>query len=99
MERTPFDMELKNAFLGFAALWTILILGLNVGCNRLEYSNDPSYALEFSSDTVLFDTVFTSIGSITLPLKVYNLNEQAVQIESIELMNGGGVTVSNQHRR
>ena len=89
MERTPFDMELKNAFLGFAALWTILILGLNVGCNRLEYSNDPSYALEFSSDTVLFDTVFTSIGSITLPLKVYNLNEQAVQIESIELMNGG----------
>jgi hypothetical protein len=41
--------------------------------------------LEFSRDTIFFDTIFTSIGSITKRLKVYNRNSSALRISSIEL--------------
>ena len=44
--------------------------------------------MEFSSDTILFDTVFTTIGSVTLPLKVFNPSSDAVRIDEI-LLEGG----------
>ncbi|RDV14443.1 hypothetical protein DXT99_15095 [Pontibacter diazotrophicus] len=48
-------------------------------------TTDPAAVLEFSADTVLFDTVFVSWGSITKRLKVYNRNEKAVRISEITL--------------
>ena len=36
--------------------------------------NDQSATLHFSNDTIAFDTVFASIGSITKTLTVYNRN-------------------------
>jgi hypothetical protein len=71
------------------AILLALCVGLGVGCQPKPFSENPDFTLEFSADTILFDTVFTSIGSITLPLKVYNWNEDAVLIESIELVGGG----------
>jgi hypothetical protein len=44
--------------------------------------------LDFSKDTVLFDTVFTTIGSTTKRLKIYNYNNQPINIEEVELMGG-----------
>ncbi|MHA6248528.1 hypothetical protein ACXYMU_11365 [Pontibacter sp. CAU 1760] len=48
-------------------------------------TTDPKAVLEFSADTVLFDTVFVSRGSITKRLKVYNRNEKAIRISEISL--------------
>lgn len=82
----------KNAGAGTTGILLLLVLFTVAGfygCRPTQFSENPSFELTFSSDTILFDTVFTSIGSITLPLKVYNLNEEAVQIESIQLMGGG----------
>lgn len=45
----------------------------------------PAAALEFSVDSVQFDTVFTQTGSVTKRLLVYNVNKQAVEIEEIRL--------------
>ncbi|XOV68468.1 MAG: right-handed parallel beta-helix repeat-containing protein [Fluviicola sp.] len=44
--------------------------------------------LDFSKDTVVFDTVFTTVGSTTKRLKVYNRSNQTVRIDEIELMGG-----------
>lgn len=44
--------------------------------------------LSFSRDTVLFDTVFTTIGSTTKNFKFYNNDNKAVIVEEIELMGG-----------
>lgn len=44
--------------------------------------------LSFSKDTVVFDTVFTTIGSTTQQFKFYNNDNRAVQVEQIELMGG-----------
>ena len=51
-------------------------------------STDPSHKLVFSTDTVLFDTVFTSLGSSTLHLKIYNPYRDDLVISEVRLMGG-----------
>ncbi len=48
----------------------------------------PGRALAFSTDTVFFDTVFPSVGSITQRLIVYNRNTSKVKVSSIRLAGG-----------
>ncbi|MEX1191763.1 MAG: right-handed parallel beta-helix repeat-containing protein [Brumimicrobium sp.] len=45
-------------------------------------------ALTFSLDTVVFDTVFTTVGSSTRKFKIYNPSNRPVQISSINLEGG-----------
>lgn len=61
---------------------------LLVNCRKENILTDSSAKLEFSVDTVLFDTVFTSIGSTTFLLKAYNTHDQTIQISSIRLDQG-----------
>lgn len=51
------------------------------------FSADPNLKIEFSNDTIRFDTVFTSFGSATKKLKVYNRNDNSFNIQSIKIMN------------
>ena len=44
--------------------------------------------LEFSTDTLVFDTVFTTVGSTTKALKIYNKDQKSLKIDAIELMGG-----------
>lgn len=68
----------------------MLLLLLVSSCLKEDpISSDPSLKLEFSNDTVLFDTVFTSLGSITKPLMVYNNSGKRVRIANISLSRGG----------
>ncbi|MDX1652793.1 MAG: choice-of-anchor Q domain-containing protein [Brumimicrobium sp.] len=45
-------------------------------------------ALSFSADTVVFDTVFTTVGSATKNFKIYNPSPRPVKISSIYLEGG-----------
>ncbi len=51
-------------------------------------STDPAYKLSFASDTVIFDTVFTTVGSTTRYLKVFNRNNNKIKISKIYLAGG-----------
>lgn len=53
-----------------------------------EFTTNSSAKLEFSSQEVLFDTIFTSIGSATKRIKIFNRNKKGVKISSIELAGG-----------
>ncbi|NWJ50654.1 MAG: hypothetical protein HXX14_07305 [Bacteroidetes bacterium] len=65
------------------------IAGLITCCNPSDkIDTNPALRLGFSNDTVLFDTVFTTLGSSTHVLKVYNRNSHRVQLSNIQL--GGG---------
>lgn len=44
--------------------------------------------MSFSKDTVVFDTVFTTIGSTTQQFKIYNKDSKTIRIDEIELMGG-----------
>lgn len=55
--------------------------------NDDNFSTSSNLRLSFSNDTVRFDTVFTTIGTATKRLKVYNRNSDALTISSVELMS------------
>lgn len=69
--------------------------------DEVSYSTDPSLQLSFSQDTVAFDTVFTTIGSSTKILKVFNPNKEALNIINLRLANaresGFRVNVDGHH--
>lgn len=66
----------------------VVFLLASFGCERDNFSSSPSLKLSFSADTVMFDTVFTKIGSSTRHVKVYNRSKHDVNISSIELAGG-----------
>lgn len=51
------------------------------------FDTDPSLKLIFSSDSISFDTVFTTVGSVTRQLKIYNPSNKSIKISSIKLSN------------
>ncbi|MVN78357.1 hypothetical protein GO988_18660 [Hymenobacter sp. HMF4947] len=57
------------------------------GCKPREEELQTSGALEFSTDTVKFDTVFTTLRTVTKRLWVYNRNPKAVNVDLISLDN------------
>lgn len=42
----------------------------------------------FSTDTLYFDTVFTSFGSVTKEFKIFNRNDRPIKLNNIRLENG-----------
>jgi len=61
-----------------------------VQCRKEKFITDTGAMLELSADTLLFDTVFTTIGSTTQVLKLYNRHNESIRISSIELQGGSG---------
>ena len=55
------------------AIITILSFCIFFSCTEDEVLNS-NVKLQFSSDTITFDTVFASVGSITKTLTIYNNN-------------------------
>ncbi len=74
----------------FAALLpVILLLTFVSSCHKDEkIDTSPDLRLSFSSDTVFFDTVFTTVGSATRVFMIYNPSQERVSISSIRLGRG-----------
>ena len=73
-------------FFAFTVLLGLFFWGTMSSCNKqilLSKSN-----LAFSTDTLVFDTVFTTIGSTTQSFKIYNPDQRSLKIEEVELMGG-----------
>lgn len=64
----------------------LLLAGSFVSCKKPFLLSKGN--LSFSADTLVFDTVFTTIGSTTKQFKIYNNQSRTVKIEEIELMGG-----------
>ena len=62
----------------------LLIITL-FGCKKNNLLTNGIYNIQTSTDTVLFDTLFTTIGSTTKRIKVYNNNEGIIKISQISL--------------
>jgi len=78
-------MIFKNLFITSLIIGFIILLN---ACKKDTFLTDNTAKLLFSRDTVLFDTVFSNIGSATKQIKVYNPYNQKIKISSISL--GGG---------
>jgi len=72
----------------FYPLIFLIITVWFASCEREDISSSSSLKLKFSTDTVMFDTVFTAIGSSTQYFKVYNRYSHDLKISSIKLAGG-----------
>ena len=70
----------------FGLLVLVAIATQTTSCRKDLGKSDG--ALEFSVDTVIFDTVFTTIGSTTKRFMIYNRDNRPVTINSVHLAGG-----------
>lgn len=76
---------MKKFVTGFVLL---MIAGGIASCRKTSFIDSPDALLNTSSDTLHFDTVFTSTGSVTQAFKVFNLNNQKLRLADVKLMGG-----------
>ena len=82
---------LKRYYVALAGLLIacVFVLSFFNSCRKDDsFDTSPGFQLSFSSDTVIFDTVFTSLGSVTRQLLVYNHGNKPVKISSVKLAGG-----------
>jgi len=61
---------------------------LVASCTKNSFITSKDAAVVFSADTVFFDTVLVTTGSITQSVKVINTNSQKLRLTDIRLMGG-----------
>ncbi|MCS6917024.1 MAG: choice-of-anchor Q domain-containing protein [Chitinophagales bacterium] len=66
----------------------LLCMAVIGGCQRDLLTTDPDHRLDFSTDTLTFDTVFTSLGSATRYFVIRNPNDKKIRISSLRLAGG-----------
>ncbi len=73
-------------------LFSMVILALvTQSCRKEElFDTSSDLRLSFSTDSILFDTVFTTLGSTTKVLMVYNTSGKPVRLSSVSLEKGAG---------
>src|SRR5688572_13446487 len=80
------DMKLKQLLP--LLLWVITLVSSS--CRKDELLTDSSAKLEFSTDSVLFDTVFHFAGSTTKVFRIYNRHDRTMNISRAYLAGGTG---------
>src|SRR6187431_853755 len=68
-------------------LFSVLMYLSFSSCTKEEFEEGRP-ELEFSEDTIIFDTVFTSVGSSTELFLIYNRGNKDVKLSSIRLATG-----------
>ncbi|MEO5683481.1 MAG: choice-of-anchor Q domain-containing protein [Chitinophagaceae bacterium] len=68
----------------------LLLLILFYGCKKDTFITSGEARVLLSADTLHFDTVFTSTGSVTQLLKIKNGNSQKLKIDNVSLRGGAG---------
>lgn len=73
-------------------LWVIALLAVSnlfSACDETDaFTTDMSHVLRFSTDTVDFDTILSTISSSTRSFQVYNRNKNKLRIASVRLKKG-----------
>ena len=59
-----------------------------LSCRKDAFITGKDAVVRFSSDTLFFDTVFSSSGSITEAVKIINNNNQKLRLSDVRLMGG-----------
>lgn len=69
-------------------LFLPLMASLIYSCRDDGFDPSPDIILGFSADSLLFDTVFTTVGTSTRSFRVYNNHSRRIRISSVGLGRG-----------
>ena len=72
----------------------LLSLLFLTACRKENFITSPDARVVLSADTLKYDTVFTTTGSVTQSFKIINDNNQKLRISSIKLMGGASSVFS-----
>ncbi|MCZ2249912.1 MAG: hypothetical protein LC111_14230 [Bacteroidia bacterium] len=82
------SIKLLNIFKYLFFILPLLALFVG-GCKKeIGFTEESSSKLSFSTDTVIFDTVFTEVGSATQQFKIYNPYKKKLLVKKIWLAKG-----------
>jgi hypothetical protein len=65
-----------------------LFLLIYMGCKKESFTTSGSALLRSTADTLHFDTVFTSTGSVSHFFKIINENDKGIRVNSVRLAGG-----------
>ncbi len=82
-------MKNKNLIIIFGTLLSLLLLTIS-SCRKDDFYTGTDSILNFSVDTLTFDTVFTTVGTVTRYLKVENTSSKSILLD-IDLKNLDGL--------
>lgn len=57
-------------------------------CKKESFITSPDARVTITADSLKYDTVFTTMGSVTQSFKIVNENDQKINISSVKLMGG-----------
>ena len=69
-------------------IYISIITFIAISCKKNKILIGNSFNIETSTDTILFDTLFTTIGSTTKYFKCHNKHSGILKVENISLENG-----------
>ncbi len=72
----------------FFLILVLLFQSVYTSCKQDFFNTDSTAKLSFSTDSIKFDTVFTTIGTATDGFKVYNKTKGTLNISEIRLSKG-----------
>src|SRR5580704_12164219 len=65
-----------------------LVALFTISCRKSSFITSKDASVAFSADTLFFDTVFVTTGSVTQSVKIINPNSQNLHLTDIRLMGG-----------
>lgn len=68
--------------------FSIILILLFSACRKNSFILSPDAIVSISADTLKFDTLFTTTGSVTQSFKIINDNNQKLRLNSVKLMGG-----------
>lgn len=57
-------------------------------CRKESFITSPDARITITADTLKYDTVFASVGSVTQTFKIINENDQKLKLSSVKLIGG-----------
>ena len=70
------------------SFFILISVVLLFSCRKDSFITGPNANLYTSADTLFFDTVFTTVGSITESFKIFNNNNQKLRLSQVKLSGG-----------
>ncbi len=88
MNRHQFSLFTLHFSLFYSFALAVIVAGFWACSDDDEFSNSPSARLTFSCDSVIMDTVFSTVGSRTYDFWVFNRMKQGIRLQSVRLRQG-----------